>query len=67
MNKPELTQSVSPISALLRQAIAFVSDFAAFAGLSGVIAAALAVLAAMFEGVRPPASGAAVVDRYRVR
>jgi ATP-binding cassette, subfamily C, bacterial len=51
MNKPELTESVSPISALLRQAIAFVGDFAAFAGLSGVMAAALAVLAAMSEGV----------------
>jgi ATP-binding cassette, subfamily C, bacterial len=49
--KPELTESVSPISALLRQAIAFAGDFAAFAGLSGVMAAALAVLAAMFEGV----------------
>lgn len=51
MNKPDLTESVSPISALLRQAIAFAGDFAAFAGLSGVMAAALAVLAAMFEGV----------------
>jgi ATP-binding cassette, subfamily C, bacterial len=51
MNKPELTESASPISALLRQTIAFVGDFAAFAGLSGVMAAAFAVLAAMFEGV----------------
>ncbi|MGN6750668.1 MAG: ABC transporter ATP-binding protein [Xanthobacteraceae bacterium] len=49
--KPALTQSVSPIAALFRQTIAFVRDFAAFAGLSGVIAAALAVLAAIFEGV----------------
>ena len=51
MNKPELTEAVSPMSALFRQVIAFVRDFAAFAGLSGVMAAALAVLAAMFEGV----------------
>jgi ABC-type multidrug transport system fused ATPase/permease subunit len=50
MNKPEVTESGLPISGLLRQAIAFVRDFAAFAGLSGVIASALAVLAASFEG-----------------
>jgi ABC-type multidrug transport system fused ATPase/permease subunit len=50
MNKPELTTSVSPISALLGQARAFVGDFAAFAGLRGVMAAGLAVLAAIFEG-----------------
>jgi len=39
------------MSVLFRQAIAFVRDFAAFAGVSGVMAAALAVLAAIFEGV----------------
>ncbi len=37
--------------ALLRQGTAFVRDFAAFAGLRGVVASALAVLAATFEGV----------------
>ena len=51
MNKPEMTESGPPISSLLRQGIAFVQDFAAFAGLSGVMAAALAVLAATFDGV----------------
>ena len=50
MNKPEMTESGPPISSLLRQGIAFVQDFAAFAGLSGVMAAALAVLAATFDG-----------------
>jgi ATP-binding cassette subfamily C protein len=49
MNEPEVIES--GLSGLLRQAIAFVQDFAAFAGLSGVMAAALAVLAASFEGV----------------
>ena len=51
MNKPEVTETGLPISGLLRQAIAFVRDFAAFAGLSGVVASVLAVLAASFEGV----------------
>jgi ATP-binding cassette subfamily C protein len=51
MNKPEVTESGLPISGLLPQAIAFVRDFAAFAGLSGIMASALAVLAATFEGV----------------
>jgi len=51
MNKPEVTESGLPISGLLRQAAAFVRDFAAFAGLSGVVASVLAVLAASFEGV----------------
>ncbi len=51
MNKSEVTETGLPISGLLRQAIAFVRDFAAFAGLSGVVASALAVLAASFEGV----------------
>jgi hypothetical protein len=44
-------ESGPAISRLLRQAIAFVRDFAAFAGASGVLAAALAVIAAAFEGV----------------
>jgi len=47
----EPTQPGSPMSVLFRQAIAFVRDFASFAGVSGVMAAALAVLAAIFEGV----------------
>jgi hypothetical protein len=51
MNKPELTESGLPISGLLRQAIAFVRDFAAFAGPRGVMASVLAVLAASFDGV----------------
>jgi ATP-binding cassette subfamily C protein len=51
MNKPEVTESGLPISALPRQAIAFVRDFAAFAGPRGVMASVLAVLAASFEGV----------------
>lgn len=51
MNKPEVNESGLAISGLLPQAIAFVRDFAAFAGLSGVVASALAVLAASLEGV----------------
>ena len=51
MNKPEVTESGLPTSGLLRQAIALVRDFAAFAGLRGVMASVLAVLAASFEGV----------------
>jgi ABC-type multidrug transport system fused ATPase/permease subunit len=51
MSKPEGMESGPAISRLLRQAIAFVRDFAAFAGASGVLAAALAVIAAAFEGV----------------
>jgi ATP-binding cassette subfamily C protein len=51
MSKPEGMESSPAMSRLLRQARAFVRDFAAFAGVSGVIAAALAVLAACFEGV----------------
>jgi len=51
MDKPEGMESGPTLSGLLRQASAFVRDFAAFAGVSGVIAAALAVLAACFEGV----------------
>jgi ATP-binding cassette subfamily C protein len=51
MNKPEVMESSSAISGLMRQAMAFVHDFATFAGLSGIFAAALAVLAAAFEGV----------------
>ncbi len=43
MNKPEVIESGVPMSGLLRQGIAFVRDFAAFAGLSGVIASTLAV------------------------
>jgi hypothetical protein len=38
-------------SGLARQAIAFVRDFAAFAGLNGIWATALAVIASTFEGV----------------
>ena len=51
MDKPEGMESGPTLSGLLRQASAFVRDFVAFAGVSGVIAAALAVLAACFEGV----------------
>jgi len=51
MNKPEMTESGLPLSGLLPQAFAFIRDFAAFAGLSGILASALAVLAASFEGV----------------
>jgi len=51
MNKPVVTESGLPLSGLLRQAIAFIRDFAAFAGPSGILASALAVLAASFEGV----------------
>jgi hypothetical protein len=39
------------MSVLFRQTIAFARDFVAFASVSGVMAAALAVLAAIFEGV----------------
>lgn len=49
MNKSELTDSGSPTSGLIRQAIALVRDFAGFAGLNGLWAEALAVLAATFE------------------
>jgi ATP-binding cassette subfamily C protein len=56
MNRPDLAksrtaQSGEMHSGLVRQAIAFVRDFAAFAGLNGVWAAALAVIASTFEGV----------------
>jgi ATP-binding cassette subfamily C protein len=50
MNKSEVTDPGSPTSGLTRQALALVRDFARFAGLSGIWAAALAVLAATFEG-----------------
>ena len=50
MNKSEPTDSDAPVSGLLRQGTAFIPDFAAFAGLSGVMASALAVIAATFEG-----------------
>ena len=48
--KGVLLQSGLPSPGLLPQAIAFVRDFAAFAGIRGVVAAALAVVAASFEG-----------------
>ncbi len=51
MNKPEVVESGVPMSGLLRQGTAFICDFAASAGLSGVIVSTLAVLAASFEGV----------------
>jgi ATP-binding cassette subfamily C protein len=51
MNKPEVTESGLPVSGLLRQGTAFVRDFAAFAGLRGIMASVLAVLAASFDGV----------------
>jgi len=56
MNKPdlpvsELAKSGLANSDLVKQAIAFVEDFTAFAGLNGVWAAALAVIAAAFEGI----------------
>ncbi len=50
MSKPEAPDCGLPISGLMRQGAAFVSDFAAFAGLTAIWAAALAVLAAIFEG-----------------
>jgi hypothetical protein len=57
MNKPDLSVSVansgvasgSANSGMAKQAIAFVEDFAAFAGLNGIWAAALAVIC---RGVR---------------
>ena len=56
MNKPdlpvsELAKSGLANSDLVKQAIAFGEDFTAFAGLNGVWAAALAVIAAAFEGI----------------
>src|SRR5215469_6016678 len=51
MNKPEMTDSGSAISGLWRQAMAFVHDFAAFAGLAGLMASAVAALAAGFESL----------------
>jgi ATP-binding cassette subfamily C protein len=56
MNKPdlpvsELAKSGLANSDLVKQAIAFVEDFTAFAGLNGVWAAALAVIAAVFDGI----------------
>jgi hypothetical protein len=48
MNKPQGVESGLPVSGLLRQSIAFVHDFAAFAGRNGLLAAALAVVAAAF-------------------
>jgi ATP-binding cassette subfamily C protein len=49
MDKREVTDFGSPPAGLLRQAIAFARDFTGFAGLSGIGAAAFAVLAATFE------------------
>src|SRR5205823_4325100 len=59
MNKPDLSVSTANSgvaaglvnSGMAEQAIAFVEDFAAFAGLAGIWAAALAVIAAAFEGI----------------
>jgi hypothetical protein len=45
MNKPEA------LASLARQSIAFVRDFAAFAGREGLWAATLAVVAAAFDGI----------------
>ena len=46
MTKPDLSETN-----LAKQTIAFVRDFAGFAGLSGVWAATLSAIAAAFEGV----------------
>jgi hypothetical protein len=56
MEKPDLSDSELAKSGLansdlVKQAISFVEDFTAFAGLNGVWAAALAVIAAAFEGI----------------
>jgi ATP-binding cassette, subfamily C, bacterial len=51
MNKPDVTQPDSTLASLARQSIAFVRDFAAFAGRGGLWAAALAVIAAAFDGI----------------
>jgi hypothetical protein len=59
MDKPDLSVSVansgvasgSANSSMAKQAISFIEDFAAFAGLNGIWAAALAVIAAAFEGI----------------
>jgi hypothetical protein len=56
MNKPDLSDSGPPKSGransnLVKQTISFVEDFTAFAGLDGVWAAALAVIAAAFDGI----------------
>jgi len=61
MNKPDLPVSAansgvasdSANSGMAQQAITFIEDFAAFAGLAGIWAAALAVIAAAFEGIGP--------------
>jgi hypothetical protein len=51
MNKPDVTQPDSTLASLARQSIAFIRDFAAFAGREGLWAAALAVIAAAFDGI----------------
>jgi ATP-binding cassette, subfamily C, bacterial len=56
MNKPDLSDSGLPKSGransnFVKQTISFVEDFTAFAGLDGVWAAALAVIAAAFDGI----------------
>ncbi|MBO0716607.1 MAG: ABC transporter ATP-binding protein, partial [Rhizobiales bacterium] len=51
MNKPEVIESGLPTAGLLAQGTAFVRDFAAFAGLRGVMASVVAILAASFDGV----------------
>jgi hypothetical protein len=56
MNKPDLSDSELAKSGLansdlVKQAIAFVEDYAAFAGLNGIWPAALAVIAAAFDGI----------------
>jgi ATP-binding cassette, subfamily C, bacterial len=56
MNKPDLSVPGLPKSGLansnlVKQTIAFVEDFTVFSGFNGVWAAALAVIAAAFEGI----------------
>ena len=70
MNKPDLSDSGLAKSGLansdlVKQAISFVEDFTAFAGLNGVWAAALAVIARSVRRYRSSPPGATVVDRYR--
>src|SRR5229473_3565946 len=51
MNKSNSPDAGLAQSGLANQATSFVQDFAGFAGLNGVWAAALAVIAAAFEGI----------------
>jgi len=67
MNKPEVTESGLPIPGLLPQAIAFVRDFAAFAGIRGVVAAFVAEFQDSLDGLKREHSVRRIVTALPLR